>query len=91
MPKICELSFFDSSSLLLPRLKRSKFRMPLNEKNTLTPNERIPTGTKTSPLRIARSRYPTKQIPVMLLPSTSLKTIMVTVRTNGSAQAMKWR
>lgn len=53
---MCELSFFDSSLQLLHLLNRSKFKIPLNEKNVLTPNDKMPTGTKTSPLRIERSR-----------------------------------
>lgn len=87
---MCELSFFDSSLLLLPLLNRSKFKIPLNEKK-MTPNDKMPTGIRTRAVLMARSRYPTKQMPVMLLPSTSLSTIMPIVRTNGNAHAIKCR
>ncbi|CAD6217072.1 GSCOCG00004656001-RA-CDS [Cotesia congregata] len=35
--------------------------------------------------------YPTKQIPVTLLPSTSARVITVRVRNNGTDQANMWK
>lgn len=86
---MCELNFSASVVLVVFRLIRFKFKLPLNEKNTLAPNDKMATGTSTNPVRMARFRYPTKQIPVILLPSTSLNTNMVTVNINGKAHAMK--